>query len=195
MLSGSEENILRELTFERASNLTALHLFKCGQDEVDKIIKEDLPSLLATNELWFVKDGEEVVALFCLQKDPFSLFLSDEVKEKMREGEKPKPVTARKKGEAYWDKFLYESRELTLLAVKEELRGRHIGAFIIESILEMLVNTGEEKELLCVRALNIEDYSAIPFYLKCHFTPASDQVPGQNLIMYRVIPRPEEDMF
>ena len=112
MLSGSKESTLKHLTFERATNLAALQLFKCGQEEVDKIIKEDR-------------------------------------------------------------------------------REQHLGAFIIESIVEMLVNSDEKKELLSVRALNIDGYSAIPFYLKCHFIPARDQVPGQNLIMYRVIPRAE----
>lgn len=193
MLFGSKESTLTDLTFERATNLAALQLFKCGQDEVDKIIKEDLPSLLPTNDLWLVKDKDEVVALFCLQRDPYCLFLSDRVKEKMKEGQKPKPIAAKQEGVEFWDKFFYESKELTLLAVKKERRNQHLGAFIIESILEMLVNSGEKKELLSVRALNIKDYSAIPFYLKCNFTPAMDQVPGQNLIMYRVIPKPEND--
>ena len=193
MLSGSKVITLKDLSFERATNLAALQLFKCGQDEVDKIIKEDLPSLLPTNDLWLVKDGEEVVALFCLQKDPYCLFLSDDVKEKMKDGEKPKPIAARQEGEAFWDKFFYESKELTLLAVKEDRRKQHLGAFIIEIILEMLVDKGEKKELLSVRALNINGYSAVDFYLKCHFTPAMEQMPGQNLIMYRVIPKPETD--
>ena len=192
MLSGSKENTLTALTFERATNLAALQLFKCGQEEVDKIIKEDLPSLMPTNDLWLVKDKEEVVALFCLQRDPYCLFLPDKVKEKMKEGQKPKPIAAKQEGEDFWDKFFYESKELTLLAVKEERRKQHIGAFIIESILEMLVDSGEKKELLSVRALNINGYSAVDFYLKCHFTPAMDQVPGQNLIMYRVIPKPDK---
>ena len=106
MLSGSKEITLKDLTFERATNLAALRLFKCGLDEVDKIIKDDLPSLLPTNDLWLVKDGEEVVALFCLQRDPYCLFLSDDVKEKMKEGEKPKPIAARQEGEAFWDILL-----------------------------------------------------------------------------------------
>jgi hypothetical protein len=45
MLSGSKGITLKDLAFERATNLAALQLFKCGQDEVDKIIKEDLSSL------------------------------------------------------------------------------------------------------------------------------------------------------
>lgn len=192
MPSGSKQSTLKELSFERATSLAALRLFQCGQEDVDKIIKDDLPFLLATNDLWLVKDEEEVVALFCLQRDPYCLYLSDVVKERMREGMKPKPITAQNEGNAFWDRFFYESKELTLLAVKEDRRNNHIGAFVIESIIEMLIGEGEEKELLSVRALNTNKYSAIPFYLKCHFTPARDQVPGQNLIMYRVIPRREE---
>jgi ribosomal protein S18 acetylase RimI-like enzyme len=190
MQSGSKEGTSKELTFERATNLAALHLFICGQEVVDKIIHEELPDLLGQHDLYYVKANGEVVALFCIQKDPHNLFFSDEVKEKMKAGTKPKPKSVSGDDDEFWDKFFCESIELSLLAVKEEHRGYHIGSFIIETVLDILSHDPEKKQdFLIVRALNLDNYSAIPFYSKCDFYPATKQVPGENLMMYHIIPK------
>lgn len=144
MLSGS--NSKKNLTFERATDLAALHSFKCGQEEVDHIIREELPYTLTTNDLYLVKDGDEVVALFCLQKDTHCLFLSDLAKENMQKGSKPKSESAREEGEEFWERFNYDSN----------------------------------------------NYTAVPFYQKCHFYAAVKPVAGQNLMMYRIIPKAGE---
>ncbi len=189
MQSGSK-NQKPKLTFERATNIGALHSFSCGQEDVDHIIREVLPDTLFDNELYLVKDGEEVVALFCLQIENHCLFLSDDTKGKMQAGTKPKPNSALVEGEKFWERFNYDSRELTLLAVKEDRRFQHIGSFIIESILERLANDpNENREFIHVRALNTEEYSAIPFYRKCGFFPAVKEEKGVNLMMYRIIPQ------
>lgn len=178
-----------DLLFERATNLAALGSFECGVSIVDEIIHEVLPTALSTNDLFLVKEKKEVVALYCLQKGSMSLFLSDSAKGHMKEGSKPKPHRAIEEGPAYWERFFYDSVELTLLAVKKGLRNRHIGSFVIEHILETLANdSGCGQELLVVRALNMEGYSAIPFYRKCDFHPAVKERPGENLIMYHIIP-------
>lgn len=178
-----------DLLFERATNLAALDSFECGVPVVDEIIREALPMALSTNDLFLVRNEQEVVALYCIQKENYSLFLSDEAKESMQEGSKPKPHSSLDEGSDYWNRFFYDSVELTLLAVKKELRGRHIGSFIIEHVLDILANDPEEKrELLVVRALNDSNYSAIPFYRKCGFFPAIKERPGENLIMYHIIP-------
>ncbi len=191
MLSGNSS--LKDLTFERATDLSALHSFKCGQEEVDHIIQDELPYTLTTNDLYMVKYGDEVVALFCLQKDTHCLFLSDSAKKNMHMGSKPKPDSARREGEAFWERFYYDSRELTLLAVKEGLRGQHLGSFIVESVVEKLANDPDEKhDFLIVRALNTKHYTAVPFYKKCHFYAAANEIPGQNLMMYRIIPKAGE---
>jgi len=92
MLSGN--NPQKDLTFERATDLAALRCFKCGQEDVDHIIQEELAN------------------------DPM-----------------------------------------------------------------------EKREFLFVRALNTDMYTAVPFYKKCHFYAAVNPVPGQNLMMYRIIPK------
>lgn len=189
MQSGSK-NQKPKLTFERATNIGALHSFSCGQEDVDHIIREVLPDTLFDNELYLVKDGEEVVALFCLQIENHCLFLSDDTKGKMQAGTKPKPNSAIIKGDEFWERFNYDSRELTLLAVKKERRFQHIGSFIIESIIERLASDpNENREFIHVRALNTEEYSAIPFYRKCGFFPAVKEEKGVNLMMYRIIPQ------
>lgn len=173
----------RDLTFERASNTGALRSFKCGQAVVDGYIA-DLDSFLASDDLFLVKSGDEVVALFCLKKDDHELFLNDEIKEKMKKGIKPRPLGA-------LDEFRYNyrSRELSLLAVKEEYQGNLIGSFIIEQVMERLVQEGvPEREFLIVRALCLKEYSAVPFYQKCGFTPAQEwKEEYESLMMYRVI--------
>ena len=95
----SGNNPLKDLTIERATNLAALRCFKCGQEDVDHIIQDELPFTLTTND--------------------------------------PK----------------------------------------------------ENREFLFVRALNTDKYTAVPFYEKCHFYAAVKPVPGQNLMMYRIIPK------
>ena len=52
-----------DLLFERATNLAALDSFECGVPVVDEIIREALPMALSTNDLFLVRNEEEVVAL------------------------------------------------------------------------------------------------------------------------------------
>lgn len=192
MQSGSKEGTLTTLTFERATNSAALCSFYCGQDVVDKIIHEKLDENLNVNDLFLVRDDKEIVALFCIGKGKYSLFLPDETKEKMKRGLKPFPEKACSEGEEYWERFNYGAVELSLLAVKKERRNRHIGSFIVEHVIDYLKSfEGPEYkgcEFLMVRAFNSESYSAIPFYLKCGFFPAKAELPGRNLDMYRILP-------
>lgn len=192
MQSGSNDQELN-LTFERATNTGALCSFKCGQDLVDGIIKE-LDTYLPTNDLFLVKQGDEVVALFCISKNDYCLFLSDTTKEKMQDGVKPKPDSARDCGEEYWEQMLFNAVEISLLAVRADKRGRHIGSYIIEYVLHSLAgNPVEKREFLMVKALNIEEYTAVPFYAKCGFFPAQIEALGKSLAMYRIIPKHNGD--
>lgn len=186
MLSGSNNQDFKSLTFERATNCGALCSFTCGQDLVDGIIKE-LDTYLSTNDLFLVKEGNNVVALFCLGKYGHALFLPDKTKDKMRSGIKPKPSCLLDEDCSY-----FQSAEISLLAVREDCQGRHIGSFIIEQIMERLVNDDvAQRDFLIVRALCLTDYSAIPFYEKCGFTPAQEKQDGDNsLTMYRIIRKP-----
>ncbi len=183
MPSGSKSEQLTQLSFERATSIAALHSFSCGQATVDRIIQE-LEDHLPTNDLYLVKEGEDVVALFCLQKDNHALFLSDATRDKMRCGIKPMPSVPLNE---YLNTFA--SKELSLLAVRKDYQRRRLGSFIIEMVMEKLVREKEENcEFLIVKALCEEDYSAVPFYEKCGFFPSQVFRKGDmSLTMYRVI--------
>lgn len=192
MQSGSNGGTQITLTFERATNSAALCSFYCGEEAVDDIIHNELDNNLNTNDLFLVRDGEEVVAMFCIGKEKYSLFFPDETKDKMKNGFKPSPHTATSEGDDYWERFNYDAVELSLLAVKKDRRNRHIGSFIIEHVIEYLKSfEGQEYngcEFLMVRALNLKSYTAIPFYMQCGFVPAKKELPGVNLDMYRILP-------
>ena len=191
MSSGSKENKPKELVIERATNVGALCSFRCGQDLVDGIISE-LDTHLVTNDLFLVKERDELVAIFCLGKEGHNMFLSDGAKENMQKGVKPVPQRASaKEVQAFLEtSFYFDSIELSLLAVKESKRGIHIGSFIIEKIIEAIANKPDNtREFLFVKALHLQDYSAVPFYLKCGFSPAQDEKIGRSLGMFRIIPR------
>lgn len=194
MQSGSKEGTQKTLTFERATNSAALCSFYCGQDEVDEIIHNAIDDNLYANDLYLVKEEQDIVAMFCLGKEKYCLFLPDDTKDKMKMGLKPVPKAASTDGEDYWDRFYYDAVELSLLAVKKEKRDQHIGSFIIEHVIDYIKNQRENSaykdcEFLMVRALNMSDYTAVPFYSKCGFFPAKKEVPYQNLDMYRIIPK------
>lgn len=189
--SGSKENKPKELVIERATNVGALCSFRCGQDVVDSIICE-LDGHLATNDLFLVKEEGELVAIFCLERFGHNMFLSDSAKANMQKGIKPVPQKASAEElQSYLDStFHFDSKELSLLAVKEGERGRHIGSSIIENIIDLFANDPNNKfEFLFVRALHMQYYSAVPFYQKCGFFPTQDEAVGESLGMFRVIPK------
>lgn len=190
MSSGSKDHELKELTIERATDTCALHSFKCGQNLVDEVISE-LDDYLSNNNLFLVKDGEEVVALYCMRKDDHSLFLPSKTKERMINGLKPMPV-----GVIDEDQDYYRSAELSLLAVREDCQRRHIGSIIIEKVMDELVNERvPNREFLIVRALDVKDYSAIPFYRSCGFVSVRVQEKDacdNSVMMYRVIGKTSE---
>lgn len=192
VLSGSKENSVINLMFERATNTAALRYFVCGQEIVDHIIGE-LESYLLDNDLFLVRDGEEVVALYCIQKNPHNLFISEDAKEKMKTGIKPVPDGAFSRGVCFWGLNHYSAIELSLLAVKKDRRGKHIGSFIIEHVIDTLsCDCEDNREFLIVKALDVGDYTAVPFYEKCGFFPAKEKERQEmELTMYRIIPKPK----
>lgn len=189
--SGSKESKQKELVVERATNVGALCSFKCGQKVVDNIIRE-LDKHLATNDLFLVKEEDELVAIFCLGKFGHNMYLSDGAKVNIQRGIKPSPQRASAEElQSYLEStFSFDSQELSLLAVKEGKRGRHIGSSIIENIIDFFASDPNNKsEFLFVKALHLPDYSAVPFYRKCGFCSTQDEMLGESLGMFRVIPK------
>lgn len=141
-----------------------------------------------SSRLFIVKEQDTIVAMFCL--DSHNLFISNEAKVKMQCGIKPMPDVDAGMVDGYLDKLCFDSIEITYLAVEQEFQHSHIGSFVIEYIMQEVANDLVNKcDFVAVRALNNEDYSAIPFYKKCGFYPARDEQKNENLFMFRVVHR------
>lgn len=190
MQSGNSNISYQELIFERVNNTTALSNFSCGLDEIDEFIRKELFSYLRMGEcqLYLVKEGDKVVAMFCLDKS--SLHLSEVAKEKMHEGKKPMPSHNPESDDPYWWQTFYEAVEITYLAVDKSRQRHHIGSFIVEEIMKYVASLADYKgDFVTVRALQCNGYTAIPFYEKCGFALAEPKVADKNIFMYRIVMR------
>lgn len=190
-LSGINKANSHKLIIERAHNISVLSSFYCGNTTVDTFIHNELQDYLDMGncKLFVVKDNDEVIGMFCLETS--NLTLSESAKKKMLDGKKPSPKEAPKShDDCYWLKVVYEATEITYFAIRKDRQNEYIGSSIIESIMQKVSQNKDFKgEYVIVRALNENNYSAIPFYKICGFTPATNEVPNQNLFMYRVVRR------
>lgn len=191
ILHGTDQMDSHKLTVESAFEASVLSSFYCGNDTVDTFIHNELQDYLdmGSCRLFIVKNGNAVVGMFCLENS--NLTLSETAKENMREGRKPMPTKAPvPSDDYYWSKVFYEATEITYLAIRKEEQHKYIGSSIIEVIMRRVSQNVDFKgDYVIVRALNEKGYSAIPFYKKCGFTPATEERPDQNLFMYRIVRR------
>lgn len=191
MLSGAKQKDNYRLIVESAFEASVLSSFYCGNATIDTFIHNELQDYLnmGSCKLFVVKEDDDIVGMFCLENS--NLTLSESAKEGMRNGKKPTPEDAPSSSDDfYWMMPTHEATEITYFAIKKERQHEYIGSSIIEAIMRKVSQNKEFRgDYLIVRALNEKDYSAIPFYKKCGFTPAKDRVENQNLFMYRVIER------
>lgn len=187
---GSNTDAPRQLIFERVTDASILSNFLCGIDSMDNFIHSELQDylLMGSCQMYVIRDGEDIVAMYCL--DQHNLCLSEIVKEKMQDGSKPSPQDAPYADNPYWFKSFFDAVEITYLAVASSRQHQHIGSFIVERIMEQVAqNPDIHCDFVTVRALKHDDYTAVPFYRKCGFYPAEQEVEGRNLFMYRIIIR------
>lgn len=179
------------IKIERASTASVLSSFYCGNNTMDSFIHNELEDYLSIGscQLFLVKEHNYIVAMFCLETS--NLTLSESAKSNMIEGRKPVPYEASMSpDDYYWLKPTYEATEITYLAVQRERQHNGIGSFLVECIMEKVAQNDDFKgDYVIVRALNEENYSAIPFYQKCRFTPATEERKNKNLFMYRIVRR------
>lgn len=190
MQSGSSDGFANDLIFERVDNISALVDFSCGLEDIDHFIHEELEDYACHGscQLYLVKEGDEVIAMFCL--DNSSLNLSEMAKEKMQEGKKPVPQHSPEPDSPYWWQTFYEAVEITYLAVAKTRQHRHIGSFIVEKIMQYVAEHKAYKaDFVTVRAFQKQDYSAVPFYQRCGFYLAEPLVEDKNIFMYRIVMR------
>lgn len=179
------------IKIERASIANVLSSFYCGNKTMDSFIHDELQDYLnmGSCQLFVVKEHDCIVGMFCLELS--NLTLSETAKNNMIGGKKPMPnVPSASPNDYYWLKPTYEATEITYLAIQKERQHNGLGSFLVECIMEKVTQNDEFKgDYVIVRALNEEDYSAIPFYQKCRFTPATEERKNQNLFMYRIVRR------
>lgn len=190
MQSGNNCRRPKPLVFERITDAGILSSFSCGIDAMDYFIRHELQNYIwmGSCQLYVVREEEEIVAMFCL--DRHNLCLSEVVKGKMQEGIKPAPQHAPDADSPYWLKPFFDAVEITYLAVTADRQHQHIGSFVIERIMDKLARDTEVHcDFVTVRALKHDDYTAVPFYLNCGFFPAEKEVEGRNLFMYRIVIR------
>lgn len=178
----------RKLIFERTTDASVLSNFSCGILSMDRFIHSELQDYISMGscEMYIVSYDSTIIGMFCL--DNSTITFSEEAKNNMREGNKPKPInTSKNEDSYYWWKTSYEAKEITYLAISKDYQHHHIGSFIKESIVDKI---SKDKlfngDYIIVRALNEENYTAIPFYKKCGFVPAMEERRNQNLFMYRL---------
>lgn len=186
--SGNNQDYPQKLIFKRTHNASVLLNFSCGISSMDNFIHTELQDYLNMGncEMYVVYLNYMIVGMFCL--DNGTVVFSDNAKNNMIGGIKPKPDTASKdKDDYYWWKSSYEAKEITYLAISLNFQHQHIGLYIIESIIDKISKDKTfNGDYIVVRALNEENYSAIPFYKKCGFAPAMEEKENQNLFMYRL---------
>lgn len=190
MQSGDNIYSTKQLIFERATDASVLSDFSCGIDSMDDFIHRELQEYLwmGSCQMYIIREDKAVIAMFCL--DQHNLCLSEVVKEKMHEGLKPASQNAPDADSPYWFKPFFDAVEITYLAVSVNRQHHHIGSFIIERIMDKLASDPNVQcDFVTVRALKHDDYTAVPFYLKCGFYPAEKEVEGRNLFMYRIVVR------
>ena len=185
--SGNDQKKIK-LIFERTTDASVLSNFSCGIQSMDSFIHSELQDYIGMGscEMYIVSYDSTIIGMFCL--DNSTITFSEEAKTNMREGNKPKPMnTSKDEDSYYWWKTSYEAKEITYFAISKEYQRQRIGSFIIESIADKISKDDSfNGDYIIVRALNEDNYSAIPFYKKCGFVPAMEERKNQNLFMYRL---------
>ncbi len=194
---GNRKRIPRDLTISSVQDTSFLQDFHCGISRMDEFIQSGLRLSVENNfcRLYQVKSEEETVAFFSLSFD--ALFLDTDDKDDLQtlgsihldpeyEG-------------TFWSKRHYPALEISYLAVREDLRGSGIGAFLVEEIIWL---AGRQNlagcQFVTVEALTHDEtdnsYTAVGFYSKMGFVPCELPNPNKDTLrMYRTLYLQAED--
>lgn len=136
-------------------------------------------------ETYIVLMEQEIVALLTLRED--QLTLDDDDKDDMRNGFVAKPQVALEQP-TYLTQSVFPAIEIAYLAVSEKHRIKGIGRCIVNEVVKKVKSEHPDYQFITVDAYTEKEYSAVGFYLKCHFEPAElPQSYKDTLRMYRVI--------
>lgn len=172
---------MKNVTIKAVDTTEELEGFHCGIGVMDSFIHDGLELSLAYHfcQLYKVLIEEEIVALFALSFD--SVDLDEDDKEEMILGVSPTgtpDVTVDYK-ETFYGKRRYPALDIAYFAVREDMRGLHLGTFLISEIKK---KAREQKfagcQFITVDAYKTSSYSAVGFYDKCGFAP--NEYPNPN---------------
>ena len=176
-----------EIVLSRADRFDDFSSFHCGVKEMDSFIHNGLQQSVDNHfcTLYKATIAREIVALFALSCD--SLYLDSDDKEDLKAISGDYMVDDY--ADVFWNKHHYPAIEIAYLAVSEKMRGKQIGAFIVEQIVEMASSqTLAGCMFLTVEALTDRQssYNAVGFYYKQHFTACEYPNPAKSTLrMFR----------
>ena len=88
----------------------------------------------------------------------------------------------------YWESGVFPTVEIEYIAVRKDMRGKHIGSTLIHYIRSLQSDKHfHNPRFISVSAYCTSSYSAVPFYQKCNFWAAEIKNPYANTLrMYRL---------
>lgn len=186
------------LVVELLDDFEELESFSCGEKQMDAFIHGNLKECSVNHycSTYCVRkaDNNEIVAIFSLSFD--SVDIDDDDFDDMRIGASgtDKPSVTESFRERFEEKYTYPALEITYLAVDKKYQHMNVGTEIVDDICAMARQQSFAGCIfVTVLALHKKDYTAVPFYEKCHFAkqtplPMSDVWP-----MYKTLWIEESD--
>ena len=178
-----------------ASNTTDdLKQFRCGVPAMDCFIHDGLRKSLIHHfcQLYKVFMDGEIVALFALSFD--SINLDEDDKEEISSGlsSANTPDITLDYVATFYSKRRYPALDIAYLAVREDMRKKHIGSFLISQIAKKATEQQFAGcQFLSVEAYKVQGYSAVDFYYKCGFAPNEHPNPNKDTLrmFYTLYPK------
>lgn len=176
---------IKGITIKASDTTEDLRNFRCGVPAMDKFIQEGLQQSISHHfcQLYKVLMEEEVVALFALSFD--SINLDDDDKEDIVAGVSSTgtPDLTFDYEDIFYSKRRYPALDIAYLAVREDLRNKHLGTYIVSQIKKK----AKEQNLagcqfLSVEAYKMQEHSAVEFYYKCGFAPNEQPNPCKDTL-------------
>ena len=170
-----------KLDIKAVDNAELFSDFHCGIPAMDKFIHEGLAMSIKNHycQAYAVFNGEDLVAMFALSFD--SVDLDNDDKEEISTGMSVTgtPDVSPDYEETFYCKRRYPALDIAYLAVREDMRGQHIGEYLVSQIRK---KAKEQRlagcQFLTVEAYNVPDYSAVGFYDRCGF--ANNEIPNPS---------------
>ena len=185
---------VKGITIVASKTVNDLLDFHCGVPAMDRFIHDGLQKSIMHHfcQLYKVLMDEEIVALFALSFD--SINLDEDDKEEVSSGisTASTPNITFDYEDTFYSKRRYPALDIAYLAVREDMRNKHIGSFLVSQIAK---KAAEQQfagcQFLSVEAYKEKQYSAVEFYYKCGFAPNEQPNPNKDTLrmFYTLYPK------